>query len=79
MATGLVVTGGDSHSEGCEFKTLHRILDGFFHIHFCSINCIYLCLFQKIENKHKKRPAMAPFKNKLFSCIRGIGLAYVCS
>ena len=27
---GLVVMGRDSHSEGCEFESRHRILDGLF-------------------------------------------------
>ena len=30
---GLVVMGGDSCSKGCEFESLHRILDGHFHIY----------------------------------------------
>ena len=29
---GLVVMGGDSRSEGCEFETQHHILDGIVHI-----------------------------------------------
>ena len=30
---GLVVMGGDSCSKGCEFESLHRILDGHFSLH----------------------------------------------
>ena len=30
LATGLVVMGGDSHSEGRGFESQHRILDGHF-------------------------------------------------
>ena len=34
MTPGLVVMGGDSCSKGCGFESRHRILDGFFHIHY---------------------------------------------
>ena len=30
QSPGLVVKGGDSSSEGCEFESWHRILDGLF-------------------------------------------------
>ena len=51
---GLLVKGGDTKSEGCEFKSRLRILDGHFHI-----NLLYLyCLFEKNEIT-KKRPRMA--------------------
>ena len=32
LATGLVVKGGDSKSEGCEFESQCHILDGHFFI-----------------------------------------------
>ena len=51
---GLLVKGGDTKSEGCEFESRLRILDGHFHI-----NLLYLyCLFEKNEIT-KKRPRMA--------------------
>ena len=35
----LVVVGGDSCSQGCEFESQHHILDGHFsHLFFCK-NC----------------------------------------
>ena len=35
---GLVVMGGDSHSEGHGFESLHRILDGHFFSYICCKN-----------------------------------------
>ena len=34
-----MVMGGDLSSEGCEFKSLHRILDGHFFAYICCKNC----------------------------------------
>ena len=34
VRAGLVVLGGDSRSESCEFESQHCILDGIFHIDF---------------------------------------------
>ena len=45
---GLVVTGGDSRFEGCEFESQHHILYG----NFTLINC-KIC-FKKTENKPKR-------------------------
>ena len=36
---GLVVMGGDLCSEGCEFESHHRILDGHFFIFICCKIC----------------------------------------
>ena len=49
---GLVVMGGDSRSEGREFKSQHCILDG--HVIFTSIcckNCIVCLKRPKINEK----------------------------
>ena len=45
-SSGLVVIGGDSCSEGCGFKSQHRLLDGYF-------SQIDVCLkIPKIKNKN---------------------------
>ena len=36
---GLVVNGGDSKSEGCEFESQHQILDGHFITFIYCKNC----------------------------------------
>ena len=36
---GLLVMGGDSCSEGCEFESKHRVLDGHFFKFICWKNC----------------------------------------
>ena len=41
---GLVVMGGDSYSEGCEFESRHCILDGVFFTCICCKNCNDVCL-----------------------------------
>ena len=41
---GLVVMGGDSCSEGCGFKSQHRMLDGHFFTYICWKNCNDVCL-----------------------------------
>ena len=39
----LVVMGGDSYSEGCRFKSRHRILDGHFsHIFVIQIEIMFV-------------------------------------
>ena len=40
--------GEDSGLRGCEFESLHQILDGHFHINFLN------CLFGKTESKQKR-------------------------
>ena len=50
LATGLVVMGGDSHSEGRGFESQHRILDG----HFSQIFVVKIVVFEKDENKRKR-------------------------
>ena len=40
---GLLVKGGDSQSEGCEFESCRQILDGHFFTLICCIICI-VCL-----------------------------------
>ena len=47
---GLVVMGGDFCSEGCEFESHHRILDGHFFIFIC---CKICNVFWKDEYKRK--------------------------
>ena len=59
---GLVVKGGDSQSEGCEFESRHRILDGHFSHFTCCKNCNNVCL------KRPKIHGLAHFEN-LF-CLR---------
>ena len=53
LSPGLVVKGGDSYSEGCEFESKRRILDGYFSHLFV----------RKDENK-RKRPVLAHFIKK---------------
>ena len=53
MSPGLVVMGGDSRPEGCEFETQHRILDGHLFTIICCKNCIDVCL-KKTENNEKE-------------------------
>ena len=50
---GLVVTGGDSWSEGCGFKSQHSTLDG----HFSHILVVKIVMFvSEDENKLKRGP-----------------------
>ena len=53
LSRGLVVKGGDSYSEGCEFESKRRILDGYFSHLFVW----------KDENKRKKA-GFGPFYKK---------------
>ena len=48
---GLAVKGWDSWSEGCEFESQHRILDG----HFSTLICYKICIvcFKKAWDKRK--------------------------
>ena len=39
VSRGLVVTGGDSYSKGCEFGFQHCILDGHFLTFICCKSC----------------------------------------
>ena len=56
---GLVVKWGDSQSEGCEFESRRRILDG----HFSHLYVVRIVMFiWKDENKRKKRPGFAHLK-----------------
>ena len=49
---GLVVKGGDSDSEGCDFKSRHWILDG----HFITLICCKICIVcLKRPKKTEKR------------------------
>ena len=48
---GLVVMGRDSHSEGCGFKSRHRILDGHFFTYICCKNCNVCLKRPKINEK----------------------------
>ena len=57
-----MVKGGDSQSEGCEFESRHRILDGHFSHITCCKNCNNVCL------KRPKIHGLAHFEN-LF-CLR---------
>ena len=56
---GLVVMGGDSCSEGCGFKSQHRILDGHFFTDICCKNCndVYL----KRLKINEKEAGVGPF------------------
>ena len=44
---GLVVKGGDSHSEGCGFESQHRILNGHSFTWICCKIVMFVCLFEK--------------------------------
>ena len=49
---GLVVMGRDSHSEGCVFKSQHRILDGHFsHISDVKVLKLFVWKDQEINEK----------------------------
>ena len=48
---GLVVKGGDSDSEGCDFKSRHWILDGHFFTLICCKICIVCLKRPKINGK----------------------------
>ena len=54
---GLMVMGGDSCSEGCEFKSLHCILDGHFSHIFVEKNV--MCVTKTKINK--KEAGVGPF------------------
>ena len=60
---GLVVKGGYSCSEGCGFKSQHRLLDGQDFTYICCIN-YNVCL--KRPNINKKSLGLAQFHKKLF-------------
>ena len=53
-----MVRDGDSRSEGLEFESQHRILDGIFYI---DLLYNFKCLFEKYLKYDEKRPGMAHF------------------
>ena len=56
---GLVVMGGDSCFKGCEYKSQHLILDGyFFHIPIC---CKFFNVCWKRQKQMKKMLGLAHF------------------
>ena len=58
-----MVMGRDSCSEGCEFKSWHRILDGHFsHIFVVGKNCNDVCL--KKPKINEKEVGVGPFFRK---------------
>ena len=56
-----MVMGGDSRSEGYEFESQHRILDGHLFTLICCKNCI-ICLKRSIINE--KVAGVGPFFKK---------------
>ena len=53
--------GGDSCSEGHEFKSQHRVLDRHFYTFICCKNCNVCLKRQKIDEKEAKD---GPLRNK---------------
>ena len=53
-----MVMGGDSHSEGCRFKSWHRILDGHFS-HIFVVKICNVCL--KRPKINEKEAGVIPF------------------
>ena len=54
-----MVKGGDLKSEGCEFESRHRILDGHFSHFNCCKNCNNVCLKRPTINE--KEAGVGPF------------------
>ena len=66
----LVVMGGDSYSEGCRFKSRHRILDGHFsHIFVIQIEIIFVWKDQK---QMIKEAGIGLFLKEIFSTSRQV-------
>ena len=65
---GLVVMGRDSCSEGCGFKSRHRILDGHFS-HIFVVKIVNVCL--KRPKINEKEAGVGPFFLKKEQTISG--------
>ena len=57
---GLVVKGGDSLSEGCEFKSQRQILDG----HFSHLFVVRIVMFVWKDENTQKEAGVGPFLKK---------------
>ena len=66
-----MVKGGDSLSEGCEFESCRRILDGHF-LTFIFCKKLYIALFEEDENKRKRGRGWPIFLKKLKIFINGM-------
>ena len=55
-----MVMGRDPRSDGCGFKSRHRILDGHFSTYICCKNCKYVCL--KRPKINETEAGVGPFK-----------------
>ena len=73
---GLVVMGGDSCSEGHEFESQHRILDG--HDIFSHIFVVKIVMFVWKDNNKWKRGRGLPIIIKRIVSIRGSKVNMSC-
>ena len=61
-SSGLVVKGGDSQSDGCEFESLRCILDG----HFSYLFVVRIVMFVWKDKNKWKRGRVGPFFQKTY-------------
>ena len=65
---GLVVKGGDSYSEGCEFNSWHQLLDGhFFTLIWCKFCVLFVWKRLKINEK-ETGDAPKIFEKRMYAC-----------